>query len=662
MHLPLLDDILILLGFSVAIVFLLQRLKLPSIIGFLLTGVIIGPFGLSLIDAVEEVEILSEIGVILLLFVIGMELSIKQLASIKKTVFIGGFLQVGLTVGISSLVYNLMGASWSEAVFVGFLFSLSSTAIVLKTLQERKEIAAPHGRNALAILIFQDIIVVPMMLITPLLAGASDNLAMSVVQLVLKSAVVLAITLISAKYIVPKMLHAVALTNSKELFLLVTIALCFAVAFLTSEIGLSLALGAFIAGLIISESEYSHQATSIILPFRELFTSFFFVSVGMLLQLGFLIQHLPVILFFVLVVFLVKSFLAAIAVAVLRYPIRTVLLTGLSLFQVGEFAFILSKVGIEYNLLTEETNQYFLSISIITMILTPFVIILSERIAFQFMGVSKKIGLKNLLVPNEEPDLSNESTSSMSNHLVIIGFGVNGRNLSRAASFSGIPYVVVEMNADTVKREKSNGIPIVYGDAIHDHILELVNLHEARCAVVAISDDAATKAIIKQIRSLSSSVYLIVRTRYVKETKTLLALGADEVIPEEFETSVQIFTHVMQNFLVPEDDIDSFVDNLRSDDYELFSSDKKRPKTFKPKQIADFNITCLRLGADSNAILGVPLKDLNLRSAYGINILAIRRKDEMLESVQPDEALMQGDIIYIQGDQNSIEAFHRLVR
>ena len=234
MHLPLLQDILILLGFSVVIVFLLQKLKLPSIIGFLLTGVIIGPYGLSLIKAVEQVEILSEIGVILLLFVIGMELSIKQLMSIKKTVFIGGFLQVGLTVAVAGLIHYFLDHPWNESVFVGFLFSLSSTAIVLKTLQDRQQITAPHARNALAILIFQDIIVVAMMLVTPMIAGESTNLGMSIFWLLVKSAVLLIITYISARYIVPRLMHAVAKTNSKELFLLVTITLCFAIAFLTS--------------------------------------------------------------------------------------------------------------------------------------------------------------------------------------------------------------------------------------------------------------------------------------------------------------------------------------------------------------------------------------------------------------------------------------------
>ena len=660
MHLPLLQDILILLGFSVVIVFVLQRLKLPSIIGFLLTGVIIGPYGLSLINAVEQVEVLSEIGVILLLFVIGMELSIKQLMSIKKTVFIGGFLQVGLTILIASLVYYFLDNSWNESVFVGFLFSLSSTAIVLKTLQDRKQITAPHARNALAILIFQDIIVVPMMLVTPMIAGESTNLGLSILSLLVKSVIVLAITFVSARYVVPRLMHAVAKTNSKELFLLVTITLCFAVAFLTSEAGLSLALGAFIAGLIVSESEYSHQATSIILPFRELFTSFFFVSVGMLLDLNFFLTNIPVILLLVLVVFIVKSSVAAAAVAVLNYPTRTVLLTGLSLFQVGEFAFILSKVGIEYNLLTTETNQYFLSVSIVSMILTPFVIIFSENIVDRFIGVSKRLGLDSTLVSAK--DKAEIVNHELENHLVIVGYGVNGSNLAKAASASNIPYVVIEMNADTVKREKAKGVPIIFGDATQDHILETVHLSHARTAVIAISDNFATRSIIKNIRAQSNSLYLVVRTRYVKETSELIALGADEVIPEEFETSVQIFTNVLQNFLVPEDDIDQFIEKVRSDNYQLFKGDLKRPKTYRHNELADFNITCLRMNADSNKFLGLPLKELNLRAEYGINILGIKRKNIMLKSIQPEEKLKQGDLIYILGNQNKIEQFHKLVK
>ena len=660
MHIPLLQDILILLGCSTLIVFALQKFKLPSIIGFLLTGIIIGPYGLSLINAVEQVEILSEIGVILLLFVIGMELSIKQLVSIIKTVLVGGLIQVGLTAITTGTIYYFLGYPWNASVFVGFLFSLSSTAVVLKTLQDRKEISAPHGKNALAILIFQDIIVVPMMLITPLIAGVSDNIGLSVLSLLLKFAVVLVITIISTRYIVPNLMHAVARTNSKELFLLVTITICIAIAFLTSEIGLSLALGAFIAGLIISESEYSHQATSVILPFRELFTSFFFVSVGMLLDLNFFLGNIPLILLLVLGVFIVKSIIAGLAVAVLNYPTRTVLLTGLSLFQIGEFAFILSRVGIEYELISEQTNQYFLSISIVSMILTPFVIIFSERIANKFIGVSKKMGLDPTLVSDKT--ISGVPQNKQENHLIIIGYGINGSNLAKAAAANNIPYVIIEMNAEAVRQEKAKGVPILYGDATQDHILQAVHISDARAVVIAISDDQATKTIIKNIRSYSDSIYLVVRTRYVKETSELMALGADEVIPEEFETSVQIFAHVLQNFLVPENDIDLLVDKVRADNYQLFKGELKLQKNYRPKNIADFNITCLRLVSDSNKFLGKPLNELNLRAKYGITILGIKRKNEMLDTVQPEEILKQGDIVYIQGTQSKVSEFHKMVK
>ncbi|MCX7551863.1 monovalent cation:proton antiporter family protein [Xanthomarina sp. F2636L] len=660
MHIPLLQDILILLGFSVVIVFLLQRAKLPSILGFLITGVIIGPYGLSLVKAVEQVEIISEIGVILLLFVIGMELSLKKLAAIKKTVFIGGSIQVGLTVLISAGCYYFMGNSWNEAVFIGFLFSLSSTAIVLKVFQDRNEMNTLHGKNALGILIFQDIIVVPMMLFTPIIAGESTNVTASILTLLFKSAVVIIITIISARYVVPKLMYAIAKTNNKELFLLTTITICFAVAFLTSQAGLSLALGAFMAGLIISESEYSHQATSIILPFRELFISFFFISVGMLLDLTFFFNHVGVIMLLVLAVLLVKSSVTALAIAVLKYPSRTVLITGLSLFQIGEFAFILSKVGLEYNLLSAETNQYFLAVSIVSMLLTPFIIIFSENISEKFLNT--RIAKAISSTPKDPfSELNDDFETELNNHLIIVGYGVNGSNLAKASMYSNIPYVVIELNAKTVKREKENGIPMLFGDASEPHILDTVNLSKARSVVIAISNPENTRTIIRNVRNISQSVYLVVRTRYVKEIPELIALGADDVIPEEFETSIEIFSRVLHDFLIPENDISEFIDLIRADNYEIFNSKKKLPKTFKSTKIPNVNITCLRVNVDSGKIVGRTLKEMNIRKEYGINILAIERKDNVIDHIQPHEKLFQNDKLYVSGKQEAIEEFHRVL-
>lgn len=660
MHLPLLQDILILLGFSVVVVFVLQRLKLPSILGFLLTGILIGPHALGLVHESEQIEFISEIGVILLLFVIGMELSIKHLISIKNTVFIGGTLQVGLTVLVAGLIYYFLGNSWNEALFIGFLFSLSSTAIVLKVLQDRNEMSAPHGRNALAILIFQDIIVVPMMLLTPIIAGQSDDVTNSILMLLLKTAIVVVITIVSARYLVPRLMHIIAKTGSKELFLITTITICFAVAFLTSEAGLSLALGAFLAGLIISESEYSHQATSIILPFRELFTSFFFISVGMLLNLQFFGGHIIEILLIVVAVFIVKSIIAALSVAVLKYPPRTFLLTGLALFQVGEFAFILSKVGIEYGLLTAETNQYFLAVSIVSMLLTPFVIIFSERITFGMMKL-KPMKAIDRKITDTIVEADEAMPEELENHLVIIGYGINGSNLAKAAAFSKIPYVVVELNAETVRAERKKGVPILFGDAIQDHILELVNISKARVAVLAISDPVATKSIVRNIRSVTQSLHLVVRTRYVKEIPELIALGADDVIPEEFETSIEIFSRTLHNFLVPEDDIEYFIETTRSDNYGLFQNKKSIPRTFRPANFPDFNISCLKVKTDSGSVIGKTINELDIRNKFGVNILGIMRKEELISNIKPEEKILRRDILYVTGNKPNIDKFRKSI-
>jgi monovalent cation:H+ antiporter-2, CPA2 family len=656
MHIPLLQDILIILGFSVLVVLTLQRFKLPSILGFLVTGMIIGPFGLSLVKAQHQVEILAEIGVILLLFVIGMELSLKQLASMRKTVMIGGTLQVGLTVAVATLLYHTLGYAWNESVFVGFLISLSSTAIVLKILQDRNEISSPHGRNILGILIFQDIIVVPMILVTPIMAGQSGNLLVSVTELMIKSVLVILFTFVSARYIVPRLMYQIARSGSKELFLLATFTICFFVAFLTSKAGLSLALGAFLAGLIISESEYSHQATGTILPFRELFTSFFFISVGMLLDLLFFFQHTIRILLLVLVVIVLKGSLAALATFFLKHPARTTILTGLALAQIGEFAFILSRVGIENNLLSEELNQYFLSVSIVTMLLTPFIIIYSEKISSFFLqsGFQEKLDKTIIGQDPQAPDWS-----QLENHLIIIGFGINGHNLAKAARYANIPYVILELDAATVRKEKKKGEPIIFGDAVHEHILSAVQVKKARVVVIAISDPQATKTIISNIRAESQSVYVIVRTRYVKEIESLIALGADEVIPEEFETSIEIFSRVLHNYLVPMDQLETLVHSIRAGNYQMLRPTTKLLPRTTGLQMPDLKITCIRVLADSGKVVGKTIADAGIRKNYGISILAIERDKNMISDVRPEERLLQNDRLYVSGDQEHIERFYR---
>jgi monovalent cation:H+ antiporter-2, CPA2 family len=631
MHIPLLSEVVIILGFSVLVILIFQRLKLPTILGFLLTGVLIGPHGFSLIQATHEVEVLAEIGVILLLFVIGLEFSLKSLMAIKKTVFVGGSVQVFATIGVTALSFYLTGQALTSSIFMGFLFALSSTAIVLKLLQESGAINTPHGKISLAILIYQDIIVVPMMLVTPLMVGDGGNLGEVILILTGKALAVILIVILGARYIVPRLLYAVARTKSKELFVLTVVVLCFSVAWMTSIAGLSLALGAFMAGLIISESEYSHQATANILPFREIFTSFFFVSIGMLLDVQFFVSHLGWVLLFASMVMVAKGLIASMAALVLRYPIRTVLLTGLALFQVGEFAFILSKTGLEYNLLSDELYQYFLAISLMTMAATPFVFKYSDQILSVLVKTPLPKNFSRIMYNPKSVSEAEHEEYDFNDHLVIIGYGINGKNVAKAARFANIPYVILELNPDTVRDERANGEPIYFGDATQESILTHINIQLARVVVVAISDPEATKRIIVSVRSISQKPHIIIRTRFIQEMADNYSLGANEVIPEEFETSIEIFSRVLSKYLVPQDEVEQFIEQIRQGSYRMFRPLAHNGDTgVAPIQIPDIEISTLKVSSDNNEVVGKTIADCRLRQRYHVTLLAIKRNEVYL--------------------------------
>ena len=658
MHFPLLSDIVIILGASVLIILLFQKIKLPAIIGLLVTGVVVGPHGLSLIEARHEVELLSEIGVIFLLFVIGIEFSLKSLASIKKEVLVGGSLQVGITILVTAVVSQFTGLDWEQAVFMGFLFSMSSTAIVLNLLQANGEITTPHGLLSVAILIFQDIIVVPMMLLVPILAGESNNTTMTLLFLLVKVAGVLVLIIVLANYVVPFILKQVVQTRSRELFILTTVVICFATAWLTASIGLSLALGAFFAGMIISESDYSHQATANIIPFHEIFISFFFVSIGMLLDVQFLLNNIVYVILLTLSVTMAKSIIIGFAVIMLRYPLRTVILTSLSIFQVGEFAFILANTGMQYNLLPETAYQYFLATSIVSMGMTPLLF----KFAHQLTDVLIKVpGVKHLGSQNPAKKKGIGTTLEPNDHLVIVGYGINGKNLARAARNAEIPYLTVELNAKTVEEAKAEGEHIYYGDAADETILKHLFVHKARVVVIAISDPRSTKKIVSQIRGLSKTVYIIVRTRFVKEIEENLHAGADEVIPEEFETSIEIFSKVLTKYLIPVQEIQGFIDLIRSQNYEMF----RNPGHLTTRQkvmhldIPDATVVGLPVIQHHNKIVGKTLRESHLRENYSVNVVAIKREDKFISHILPEEVILQGDTLYVFGTNEAVNVLSK---
>ena len=537
-----------------------------------------------------------------------------------------------------------------EAVFIGFLLSLSSTAIVLKLFQERAEVDTPHGRTSLGILIFQDIIIVPMMLLVPLLSGASEDIGLSFLMLLAKGVIIIALVIASAKWVVPHVLYQIARTGNRELFLLSIVLICTAVAWLTAQAGLSLALGAFLAGLIVSETEYSHQALGNILPFRDVFASFFFISIGMLLDVEFLLKNPGIITLLTLGVLLIKALLAGSAALFLKFPLRTAILTGLALCQVGEFSFILSKVGVSQGLFSGNSYQLFLDVTILTMVATPLMMALAPRAADFILRwpLPQKLKLGSHLTEEIGKSIPGD-------HLIIVGFGVNGRNLARAAKTGGIPYVIIEMNPETVRRERKSGEPIFYGDATQEEILIHANIKEARIIVVVINDPAAVRRITTLAHRLNPKVHIIVRTRYVNELQSLFELGADDVVPEEFETSVEIFTLVLKKYLVPREEIERLISEVRANCYMLFRGLFKGLEAFAslPDHLHDVDISTFRL-AKGAPLAGKSLAQMELRKKFGVTVLAVRRHDQVLHNPDPDMVLLANDLLITMGSPEDL--------
>ena len=650
MEIPLLYDICIIFGLSIGVLLICHRLSVPAVVGFLLTGLIAGPHGLGLIQVDREVEILAEIGVILLLFTIGIEFSLRNLLQIKRAVLLGGSLQVGLTLIAAFAVARQFGQATNESLFIGCLAAVSSTAIVMKLLQERDDTRTPQGRTALAILIFQDIAIVPMILITPILAGHTGDMSNALILLLAKAAVMIAVVFVGAKYVVPLILSQVLRTRSREVFLLSVLAICLAVVWLTSRFGVSLALGAFLAGLIVSESESSHDALGHISPFRDVFTSFFFVSVGMLLDFHVLFQKPLLIAGLTIGVLVAKSIIAGGVTSMLGYPLRTAILAGLTLSQVGEFAFILSKSGIEHGLLSEANYKLFLAVSVVTMAATPFIISAAPHVVNGIL----RLPLPRRLVSGLSPIASTQD-AEQTNHVIIIGFGVNGRNVAKAARAANIPYVIVEMNPETVRTERANGEPIFYGDAIHDAVLHHANIKAARVVVVVISDDAASRRIVAAAHALNPTAHIIARTRHLAEVEPLYRVGANEVIPEEFETSVEIFTRVLMEYLIPHDQIEQFIAEVRADGYKMFRTLPKDTPSVSDLKVhfPDLEISVLWVDPKS-PFVGKSLAEIALRGTYEVTVLAVRRNEQILTNPHGELRIEFDDEVYLLGNPEKI--------
>ena len=649
-----LKDIVIIFGLASIVVFLFNKFKLPSVIGFLLTGIIAGPYALALVNDIEIIDILAEIGVVLLLFIIGIELSIGKLMKMKNIVFIGGALQVGLTILVVLLILYISDIPYNRAVFIGFLVALSSTAIILKVLQETDQIDTHHGKVSLGILIFQDLIIVPMMLFVPFLSGQASDIGTELLLLLLKSIALLGLTFVLARWIIPYILHKIAQSNSQELFLIFIIVIGFAVASFSAWLGLSLALGAFLAGLAISESEYSHQAIGNLIPFRDIFTSFFFVSIGMLLNIHFFVSHLLIIIIVTLVIILIKALIIGFVSFLLGYPFKVALRTGLILAQIGEFSFILAKIGQSNNLIDAYYYQVFLAVAILSMSLTPIFIMFSKQIVVfaEYLPMPK-------VVRNGLKELPKSSLPQLSEHTILVG-RLKNSSLMKSLSLVDIPFVIIDIDADAVRELQEKGINAIYGHAQYESVLEHANIKEANSLLLSIETTFEIVNIIRNAKNLNPNIHIIVRTKYIHDLEYLYKAGADDVIPIEFESSIEMISRTLNNYLVPHEEIEKTLAEIRSKGYRALRYNERK-QSISSIHIPDFEISTLIIHKDSLAFQK-SIKELDLRNKTGMTILAIKQQNKVITNPNANTLLNEGDIIYLLGNHYNSSCINEIFK
>ncbi|MDH4099703.1 MAG: cation:proton antiporter [Nitrospirota bacterium] len=650
---PLLKDLVILMAASVFVSMIFHRLGLPTIIGFLITGTIIGPYGAGLVTKVDDVDHLAEIGVVMLLFIIGLEFSITRMIRLKREGIVGGGLQVLLTALIGFGIAAAMGLPMNQSVLIGFVVALSSTAIVLKILGDRGEIDSSQGNLSIGILLFQDLCVVLMIIILQTMGQNGETTLLSVIIPLLVAVAAIAVIVTASFFAVPRLLHHVVKLRNREVFLLTVLFLCFGTAWLTSAFGLSLALGAFVAGLVISESEYSHQIVAELLSFRDIFLSLFFISIGMLLDLNYFMQHLPMLVAVAVGIILCKTVITVGVSQMLKYPLRLSIMAGLGLAQIGEFSFVLLRMGEDYKLLTPEVYQTLLAASILTMAVTPQLIRSSAAIAGKVAQILK---IKAHAV---EP----HARTTMQDHVIIIGYGVNGQNLTSVLKKVGIEFVVLDLNWERIKLARDEGHKAFFGDSTRIELLHKMGVEKARMLVVAISDPLTTRLTLKLAREQNPKLYILVRTRYISEVEDLYKLGANQVIPEEFETSVEIFSRVLREYHIPNNIIQNQIDIIRHEGYAMLrGTSLSREKMMEITSILAASVTDTFYVADNSPLIGKTLADLDLKRKSGTMVIAVVKLTKARPNPPSDYRIEAADTLVLLGSHAEMDRAGQILK
>ena len=646
-----LTELLLLLAVATAGVAIFERLRLPAIAGFLVMGALVGPGGFGLISQPDRVRDLAELGVVFLLFEIGLELPLERLRKLWRLALFGGGLQVAATVCCVAAVGVAMGLGLAPALVMGGLVAMSSTALVMRLLSERGEIDAPQGQLAVGILLFQDLCVVPFLLgVSILAAGNSDDVA-SIAFALGRSLAELAAFFLMARFAFPYLLDRAARVRSREVFTMVALLAVVGSAVFAEHVGLTLAVGAFAGGLVLSASPYAHQLFAEVVPLRGLLLGVFFTAVGMLFNPAIALENAAgVAAYFVCVVVLKAGFIAAIVAFALRQGVRLGVITGLALAQTGEFSFVLAAAASDAALLDAGLRQVFVAGSIATLVATPFLVGVAPHVA-------RFLDRRAERTPKRDAE---DARDVPRNHVILVGFGLAGQNLARVFKARGIEYVALDSNAGSVAAARSRGEPVFYGDATRHSILQRLGIANARLLAVAISDPIGTREVVSLARSLAPDTPIYARTRYVLEVDELERAGATKVVAEEFESTLALAGVTLRHFGVPEESIARFATELRDEGYEFM----RAPETILDPWLADLLDQVVTHWVDVPSSFGASqsLAEFGVRAHTGANVVAIERAGSTTPSPDPAFEVQRGDRLLALGSPEAIERLRALFR
>ncbi|MCI0398598.1 MAG: cation:proton antiporter [Chloroflexi bacterium] len=628
-----------------------QRLHLPLILGYILAGVLVGPYtGGVTVTEVHDIELLAEIGVALLLFALGIEFSFKELRPVRHVALIGTPLQMFLTIGLGVGIGQLLGWDWVSSLWFGALISLSSTMVILKTLMSRGLLGTLSSRVMIGMLIVQDLAVVPLMIILPQLSNLESGLPVLGLA-ALRAAVFLGAMFFIGTRLIPRLMVAIARWNSRELFLLAVTAIGLGVGYATYLFGLSFAFGAFVAGVVLSESEHSHQALSDIIPLRDLFGLLFFVSAGMLLDPAFLLANLGVVLVVVLLVAGGKSVIFGLLTRAFGYGNITPLAVGLGLLQVGEFSFVLARAGLATDSISQELYALVLTVALITMVLTPFI----------SQAAGPLYGLRKRWFRHEPLQTINVPEEGLHNHVVIAGAGRVGRNVARTLQRLGSSFVVVEIDQQRIERCKKEGMPTIYGDASHPLVLEAAGIGQARLLLITIPSITVAHSIVRHVQQINQGLHIVARSEGLEQMEMLHQMGVYEVVQPELEAGLEITRQALLHLNVPPTDIQRFVDAVRRELYgplyEAHGDYALVAQLPQAQRLMEMNWVTIPA---TSPLASRTIQEMQIRRRTGASIVAVLRDGALLPNPEASYRLDADDVVAVLGDGQQLAAFEEL--